>query len=174
MAAEMREMRNALESLIVMRPEKVITSESGESQDRSLDPELSSRLVGSWINKETGSQAYAKEVGNKLSIVYCFCGNSEARGVYHDLHQVGDRIYARFHWIKTADISGFTILSFADYDTLKVGWWYETVSTEVLENIALLAPEHLGMIPIEWTRVSNQPVPSWATEWFETDGRKRR
>ncbi len=190
---EMKEMRNALSDLIVSkiqnsaRNEQTTTAEVSSVNKKAIESfndkqsrdknDLSDttyfveenlileNFVGAWLHEET--YAYAKITDRGLEVVYCYCGDFEATGVYENFQMAGSRIFARFRWINEPQIHGFTMLRVLGNDCLQGGWWYaDSVAEYTNETIPELDEKHPEMIPIKWQKIPNKTFPEWAENWF--------
>jgi hypothetical protein len=133
------------------------------------DDSIIEMLQGAWLNEATGSYAYAESIDSSIRCVYCYCGNDEATGVYEDFQRVGSRIFARFHWLKDAEIQGFTMLRFEEDGVLAGGWWYaDSVPEAARENLPMLDEHHPAMVPVRWHKQKDLLFPKWAKDWFDS------
>jgi hypothetical protein len=196
---EMREMRDALSDLIVsnmgnsakgnfIQSSGINRSVAPSIMDsQTLDSEVEIKLydnnhktkkvstldnlVGSWINVESGSCAYAKFTNLGLEVVYCYCGDDEATGLYDNFQVVGSRIFACFHWINDPRIHGFTMLRAKGDDLLQGGWWYAHTVVECYNGgIPEIDEQHPEMIASQWLRIRDKKFPEWAEIYFDRRG----
>ena len=135
-----------------------------ETFPKSSTPWNPSTYEGAWINVETESHMYFKNIDGQLVAPYCYASNTQLSGVYHDfrLDPSGEYVFARFDWIHET-IAGFAFLKPVSEDFLSGAWWYDHEKTA---NINQMPPLSSGWSS-QVRRLPNQKTPAWAEKFFE-------
>ena len=135
-----------------------------ETFPKSSTPWNPSTYEGAWINVETESHMYFKNIDGQLVAPYCYGANTQLSGVYHDfrLDPSGEYVFARFKWIRET-IVGFAFLKPVSEDFLSGAWWYDHEKTA---NINQMPPLSSGWSS-QVRRLPTQKTPAWAEKFFE-------
>ena len=126
----------------------------------SASPKDLQRLVGDWLNKDSGSHSYVRLVGNELVAPYCYSGNDHLTGVYFGWRKAGEFWFARYKWIDDAP-KGFTFLKEESLEVLSGAWW--SSEDEVLHKDS--PPKSAG-VPSTWLRRPTTRTPKWAASFL--------
>ena len=135
-----------------------------ETMKKSSTPWNPSRYEGAWINVETDSRMYFKNIDGELVAPYCYTSNTELSGVYHDfrLDPSGEYVFARFHWIHQPT-AGFSFLKPISADFLSGAWWYDYQTTANINQMPELSSGWSSQV----RRLPNEKTPAWAEKFFE-------
>jgi predicted nucleotide-binding protein with TIR-like domain len=118
-------------------------------------------LRGAWLSLPSRSHGYCMVENGMPHFVYCYGGNSEATGEYHDFRRVGDEIVCRFRWFD-ADIHGYAWLKIDNRDRLDGAWCMgDNVPATALDNLELLRQSKVLNASL-WTRREGAAFPDWA------------
>jgi len=124
-------------------------------------------MEGAWRASPCNSHLYARLVHGQLFVPYCFHGNDSLKSRLFNVRRIGENIFARFGWIRNADISGYVQLRIDSHDRLVGGWWYSgDAPEEVVNNTSRMSRVLPRMVPWELTRISNRKTPRWAEDYF--------
>lgn len=135
-----------------------------ETFPKSSTPWNPSTYEGAWINVETHSHMYFKNIDGQLVAPYCYAANTQLSGVYHDfrLDPSGEYIFARFHWIHEP-IAGFAFLKPESADFLSGAWWFDHQTAANFNQIPELSSGWTSQV----RRLPTQKTPAWAEKFFE-------
>jgi len=135
-----------------------------ETFPKSSTPWNPSTYEGAWINVETHSHMYFKNIDGQLVAPYCYAANTQLSGVYHDfrLDPSGEYVFARFDWIHET-IAGFAFLKPVSEDFLSGAWWYDHEKTANINQMPELSSGWTSQV----RRLPTQKTPAWAEKFFE-------
>ena len=135
-----------------------------ETFPKSSTPWNPSTYEGAWINVETESHMYFKNIDGQLVAPYCYAANTQLSGVYHDfrLDPSGEYVFARFDWIHET-IAGFAFLKPVSADFLSGAWWYDHEKTANINQMPELSSGWSSQV----RRLPTQKTPAWAEKFFE-------
>lgn len=135
-----------------------------ETFPKSSTPWNPSTYEGAWINVETESHMYFKNIDGQLVAPYCYGANTQLSGVYHDfrLDPSGEYVFARFKWIRET-IVGFAFLKPVSEDFLSGAWWYDHEKTANINQMPELSSGWSSQV----RRLPTQKTPAWAEKFFE-------
>jgi hypothetical protein len=118
-------------------------------------------LRGAWLSLPSRSHAYCVVENGVPHFVYCYSGNSEATGEYHDFRRIGNEIVCRFRWLDR-DINGYAWLKIESRDRLDGAWCMASKApANALDNLELLR-QSKAMNASLWTRRDGAAFPDWA------------
>jgi hypothetical protein len=125
-------------------------------------------LAGAWFNEESGSYAYMDVIDGRAVAAYCYQGDTELSGYYFDWQVLKEWHFARFTWVSSPGIHGFSFLRPIDHDRLIGAWWYDDdVEDDPRRNLPDLSTGYAST----WVRQPKKAFPRWATS-FLNDVRK--
>ncbi|WP_437528584.1 TIR domain-containing protein [Sorangium sp. So ce726] len=123
-------------------------------------------LEGTWHNKESGNGYYLRLHGGELRGAYCYKGNLNRLGEFHNLKLVGDVVLGRFRWLKGPKTAGYVYLKFESKDRLFGGWCLQHDGPPGGIESLPHHPEYLEQMT--WIRqVPAPPLPEWAEHYFD-------
>jgi len=129
-------------------------------------------LEGAWLALPTQSVFYPRWVNGELVAPYCFGGDSRLTGRYFNFRRIGDKIFARFEWLDSSAIRGYSLWTIESPDRIVGGWWYaEDVPPEISGDMTRIEQSLPGMNRTVLERLPKKTMPQWAEDYFKRHGK---
>lgn len=127
----------------------------------NTDPKGLDFLEGAWISTPSQSHAYCLVEHGTPNLIYCYDGDFEATGEYHDFRRIGDEVIGRFRWF-AGHAQGFVWLKIESPTQLTGAWWMEEdVPADAYDDLGILKRSK-GMNSSVWKKREDAAFPDWA------------
>jgi hypothetical protein len=120
-------------------------------------------LKGAWVERVSASRVHARVISGELVAPYCWQGNNQLSGLYHEWRRRDDLVFARYAW-RHQRVTGVSVLKVEHPNLLVGNWWNDGGAAGGGDETQSSA----GSRRSEWERApdEDQSTPPWAEDCF--------